>query len=460
MPPVQGSWVLSRCTELLDRPPLPCTPWPSCKPTRLKRWSSCTRAVLTQVWCRSCARWRTMPFEQQKSQRGHSVRRCPLWWSRSATYGWTWQIWGNSTSTASWTPQSPRQASLAMLWRAWPSFLPHRSRRRWSDNKACPGGPLLSPPAAGCSPLPVHCRGRPPAAPPPPLQCGSAALIPSAAWSRQQGIGAVRLYPCQAREAPEQAASLGRANPRHWILLFRRWWVRSFPWMMSPLLHCFCCSATGSSAGGTQTFKKAVSYVSGSQERTDSSVQDTVSTPPSPSPFVSRQQVPVRGRDASSLTPCPTGKPGKCRTTQSEPTSGRTVFRVESLCSTSLPQRGYVGGSPSISSVCLASSQVQGRSVHYCAEPGCSRLANGDCGPTGKGCDRASPSSWFGNEVLQPLLHCTQERRWAMTNLGPAKNASQLSLACFINTRRWLGSRRDSMTLRLHSILQGHGLHM
>ncbi len=43
--------------------------------------------------------------------------------------------------------------------------------------------------------------------------------------------------------------------------------------MMIPLLHCFCCSATGSSAGGTQTFKKAVSYVSGSQEGTDSSVR-------------------------------------------------------------------------------------------------------------------------------------------------------------------------------------------
>ncbi len=140
----------------------------------------------------------------------------------------------------------------------------------------------------------------------------------------------------------------------------------------------------------------------------------------SPVPLSFRQQVPVRGRDASSLTPCPTGKPGKCRTTQSEPTSGRTVFWVESLCSTSLPHSGYVGGSPSpacsvsgglasspqtglmahknyqtwlCDSVRLASSQVQGRSVHYCAEPGCSRLANGDCGPTGKGCDRAGPSS-------------------------------------------------------------------
>ncbi len=39
---VQGSWVLvrfngPRLTQLLDRPPLPCTPWPSCKPTRPRR---------------------------------------------------------------------------------------------------------------------------------------------------------------------------------------------------------------------------------------------------------------------------------------------------------------------------------------------------------------------------------------------------------------------------------------
>ncbi len=136
-----------RLTELLDRLPLPCITWPSCKPTRPRRWSSCTKAVLTQVWCRSCARWWTLPFGQRKSRRGPSVRRCPLWWSKSATYGWTWQIWGNWTSTASWTPRSPRQASSVTRWRAWLRLPPHRSGRRWSDKKAFPGGPMLSPPS-------------------------------------------------------------------------------------------------------------------------------------------------------------------------------------------------------------------------------------------------------------------------------------------------------------------------
>ncbi len=105
------------------------------------------------------------------------------------------------------------------------------------------------------------------------------------------------------------------------------------------------CSATGSPASGTQTFR-AVSYVSGSQGGEDGSARDTVSTLPPPSPFASGQQGPVRGRDAFSRAPCPSVEPGKCRTAHSDPTSGRVPFRVGSLCSTSLPHCGYVGGSP------------------------------------------------------------------------------------------------------------------
>ncbi len=105
------------------------------------------------------------------------------------------------------------------------------------------------------------------------------------------------------------------------------------------------CSATGSPASGTQAFR-AVSYVSGSQGGEDGSARDTVSTLPSPSPFASGQQGPVRGRDAFSRAPCPSVEPGKCRTAHSDPTLGRVAFRVGSLCSTSLPHCGYVGGSP------------------------------------------------------------------------------------------------------------------
>ncbi len=44
---------------LLDRPLPPCTPWPSCRSTRPRRWNSCTRVMLTQVCCRNCAQRRT-----------------------------------------------------------------------------------------------------------------------------------------------------------------------------------------------------------------------------------------------------------------------------------------------------------------------------------------------------------------------------------------------------------------
>ncbi len=219
-----------RLTQLLDRPPLPCTPRLSCKPTRPRRWSSCTRAVLTQVWCRNCAQRRTLPFGQRKSQRGPSVRRCPLWWSRNVTYGWTWQIWVSPTSTASWTPWSPRQASPVTRWRALPSSSPSlRSGRKPSDT-FCPGGPLLSSPRRRLQPLRLLVAEGGLLLPPP---CSStapaAAFTPAAAWSWQQESGAARLCPCQAREVPGQVAFLGRANPRHWVLLFRSWWVRSFP---------------------------------------------------------------------------------------------------------------------------------------------------------------------------------------------------------------------------------------
>ncbi len=51
----------------------------------------------------------------------------------------------------------------------------------------------------------------------------TAAFTTAAAWSWPQETGAARLRPCQAREAPGQAASLRRATRSLWILLFRRW---------------------------------------------------------------------------------------------------------------------------------------------------------------------------------------------------------------------------------------------
>ncbi len=71
-------------------------------------------------------------------------------------------------------------------------------------------------------------------------------------------------------------------------------------------------------------------------------------------------------------------------------------------------------------SVRQATSQVQRRSRDVSGSPECPCLAQGDCCPPGKGCNRAGPSSRDEAGVLQPLLHRTQERWWPSTNPGSA----------------------------------------
>ncbi len=53
----------------------------------------------------------------------------------------------------------------------------------------------------------------------------------------------------------------------------------------------------------------------------------------------------------------------------------------------------------------------------------------GDCCTIGEGCNRACPSSRDGVGVLQPLLHCAQERRWPSANSGSASLESGPSQA-------------------------------
>ncbi len=122
---------------------------------------------------------------------------------------------------------------------------------------------------------------------------------------------------------------------------------------------------------------------------------------------------------------------------------GRHRPRAGSLCSTSLPHHGSVtplvplarslaSAPQSVSvapmdhqtrlcdSVRPASPQVQGHLVHFSQGRRCSCLACGNCSPTGEGRDRAGPSSRYGVRVVQPLLHCAQERWWVTTDLGSA----------------------------------------
>ncbi len=143
---------------------------------------------------------------------------------------------------------------------------------------------------------------------------------------------------------------------------------------------------------------------------------------------------------------------GECYTTHPDPAPchhrpGLHRPRAGSLCSTLLPHHGYVGGSvgaagtvsrslasapQSVSvaptdhqtrlcdSVRPASPQVQGHPVHFSQTRRCSCLACGNRSPTGEGRDRAGPSSRYEVGVVQPLLHCAQERWWVTTDLGSA----------------------------------------
>ncbi len=118
-----------------------------------------------------------------------------------------------------------------------------------------------------------------------------------------------------------------------------------------------------------------------------------------------------------------------------------------SLRSPSLPHRGYVGGFVGVTSTILgglasapqpvslappyhqtrlcdsvrpATSQVSRHPLHRSEGSGCPHLAS-IAVLLAKDAIVAGPSSRYEVRVLQPLLHCTQERRWVKTNLGSAR---------------------------------------
>ncbi len=70
-----------------------------------------------------------------------------------------------------------------------------------------------------------------------------------------------------------------------------------------------------------------------------------------------------------------------------------------------------------------------GVSIHFSESCRYPCLACGNRSPTGEGRDRAGPSCRYEVRVLQPLLHCTQEKRWVTTDLGSASFESEPSQA-------------------------------
>ncbi len=71
-------------------------------------------------------------------------------------------------------------------------------------------------------------------------------------------------------------------------------------------------------------------------------------------------------------------------------------------------------------SVRPASPQVQGCPLHFSESCRCPCPVCGNRSPAGEGCDRTGPSSRYEVGVLQPLLHCAQEKQWVTTDLGSA----------------------------------------
>ncbi len=119
---------------------------------------------------------------------------------------------------------------------------------------------------------------------------------------------------------------------------------------------------------------------------------------------------------------------------------GRHRPRAGSLCSTSLPLRGYIRGpiGPAGSLVKLAlpspprwllqtirlgyAIQFARRSprfkgIRFNKSGRCPCLACGNRSSAGEGCDRAGPSSRYEVRICKPLLHCAQEKQRVTTNL-------------------------------------------
>ncbi len=185
-----------------------------------------------------------------------------------------------------------------------------------------PAAVITLPPVA--APLPARRRGRPPAAP----TFAPARPQQQPSLRPQRGAGSRKV--AQPISAP--------ARPVKWF--FPRW--RAGWKILFSLFGLFRHWLSGQWYPNFQSSFLCLRFPRGRGRQCTGHSLDT----PSPSSFAIGQQGPVRGRDAFSRAPCPAVEPGKCRTAHSDPTSGRIAFRVGSLCSTLLPHRGYVCGSP------------------------------------------------------------------------------------------------------------------
>ncbi len=195
--------------------------------------------------------------------------------------------------------------------------------------------------------------------------------------------------------------------------------------------------------------ERTISFSSGFSGPWDDSVRRPASSLSPTTHFVSSQESTVRGRHSSPRT---SGQSRLGPREFGEDASERTAFCTIHPYSLSLHHHRYVdcavGAACTVSGgvahaaqpVLLAyvhnsnrlrdlvrqvTSQVQRHFRDVGGSPERSYLAQGDCCPPGKGCNRAGPSSREEAGVLQPLIHRTQEMWWPSTNLALRSSRSR-----------------------------------
>ncbi len=423
----------------------PYTLWRCCRFTRPRHWGTCTRVVTTQEFSVSFGPPRTSRYERRRLRRGLWAVRCPPWWSRNATF-WLCLADMKEVDKARFLNAPVSQTGLfgdavenfAQQFSAaqkQTEAIRHILPRRAAAASTRPPAAVPRPPAAAAAPAPAQQTQQPPA---------------------KQRRGAGRRAAAPPVQAPAKPGGKRRSKR---------------PWDGRPRDGDVCSSgdgerttpspgggpggesfvsffATGLTVSGTQNLgKRAVSSISGSPEGTGGCERVKLELH-SPSSLASGQLWAVRegGQSHYSRTLCQNA--GKC-VTHADPASDRQRdARAGSLRSPSLPHRGYVSGFVGVTSTVLgglanapqpvslappyhqtrlcdsvrpATSQVSRHPLHHSEGSGCPHLASRNRSPTGEGRDRAGPSSRYEVGVLQPLLHCTQEKRWVKTNLGSAR---------------------------------------
>ncbi len=331
-------------------------------------------------------------------------------------------------------PPCPRPACSATRWRTSPSSSPlHRSRLRQSGT-SCPGVQLLPPPGRRRQCLGLLVAEGGPLPPPPLPRSRRSSLQPSSAVEPAAGQP-----PRPSRPPPSQAVSVEASGPETDDPGMEMFALREMVNAPLPppeegraenLLFPFLPLASRSVVPKTSTKEQFPLSLGPQRGRGVVNESNLSYTHPPLSPVGSCGRF-ERGVNRTTHAP----SAGTQVSASHTPTKLRTGNET--------PHRGYVSGFVGVTSTVLgglasapqpvslappyhqtrlcdlvrpATSQVSRHPPHHSEGSGCPHLASRDRSPTGEGSDRAGPSSRYEVGVLQPLLHCTQEKRWVKTN--------------------------------------------